>query len=131
MNVQSLLLKIDELCAFVSSAPIDIIAITESWLNEDIDNNILSTNAFNIHRNDRSTGRGSGVCACIPSCIPSKRRQDLENSAYECKWVWLCPYRLPCPLSGIMVSLVYSPPDTTAQKQNDCVEYIISSVDLV
>ena len=53
-DVRSLLPKIDELCAFVSSTPIDIIAITESWLNEDIDNNILSINGFNIHRNDRS-----------------------------------------------------------------------------
>ena len=79
MNVRSLLPKIDELCAFVSSTPIDILAITESWLNEDIDNHILSINGFNIYRNDRFTG----VCAYISSSIPSKRRQDLENSAYE------------------------------------------------
>jgi hypothetical protein len=131
MNVRSLLPKIDELSAFASSTPMDIIAITESWLNEDIDNNILSINGFNIHRNDRSTGRGGGVCAYISSHIPSKRRQDLENSAYECMWVWLRPYRLPRPLSGIMLGLVYCPPDATAQKQNDLVEYIISSVDLV
>ena len=131
MNVRSLLPKIDELCAFVSSTPIDIIAITESWLNEDIDNNILSVNGFNIHRNDRSTGRGGGVCAYIFSRIPSKIREDLENSAYECMWVWLRPYRLPRPLSGIMVGLVYSPPDATVQKQNDLVEYIIGSVDCV
>ena len=131
MNVRSLLPKIDELSAFASSTPMDIIAITESWLNEDIDNNILSINGFNIHRNDRSTGRGGGVCAYISSHIPSKRRQDLENSPYECKLVWLRPYHLPRPLSGIMLGLVYCPPDATAQKQNDLVEYIISSVDLV
>ena len=117
MNVRSLLPKIDELCAFVSSTPIDIIAITESWLNEDIDNNILSINAFNIHRNDRATGCGGGVCAYISSCIPSKRRQDLQNSAYECMWVWLHPYCLPRLLSGIILGFVYSPPDATAQKQ--------------
>jgi hypothetical protein len=40
MNVRSLLPKIDELSAFASSTPMDIIVITESWLNEDIDNNI-------------------------------------------------------------------------------------------
>ena len=131
MNVRSLLPKIDELSAFVSSTPIDIIAITESWLNEDIDSDILSIDNFNIHRNDRSTGRGGGVCAYISSHIPSIRRQDLENAAYECMWIWLRPYRLPRPLSGMMLGLVYCPPDATAQKQNDLVEYIISSVDQV
>lgn len=52
MNVRSLLPKIDELSARISCQPTNVIAITESWLSEDIDDNLLSIEGFNIYRKD-------------------------------------------------------------------------------
>jgi hypothetical protein len=41
MNVRSLLPKIDELSARISFQPTIVIAITESWLSEVTDDNLL------------------------------------------------------------------------------------------
>ena len=131
MNVRSLLPKIDELSARISCQPTNVIAITESWLSEDIDDNLLSIEGFNIYRKDRAFGRGGGVCAYISSDIPSKRRLDLENAAFECLWIWLRQTRLPRPLSGIMLAVVYSPPCISVQEGSDLIEYIIDSLDQV
>ena len=56
MNVRSLLPKIDELSARISFQPTNVIAITESWLSEDIDDNLLSIEGFNIYQKDRAFG---------------------------------------------------------------------------
>ena len=56
MNVRSLLPKIDELSARISCQRTNVIAITESWLSEDIDDNLLSIEGFNIYQKDRAFG---------------------------------------------------------------------------
>ena len=50
MNVRSLLPKIDELSACIFFQPTNAIAITESWLSEVTDDNLLSIEGFNIYR---------------------------------------------------------------------------------
>ncbi len=57
INARSLLPKVDELAALVDSNGMDIVAITESWLHKDIDDNLLSISGYNIHRNDRTFSR--------------------------------------------------------------------------
>jgi hypothetical protein len=62
--------------------------------------------------------------------IPCQRRLDLESSSFECLWLWLRPERLPRPLSGIAVCLIYNPPpDRSAQEFRDLDEYLIDSTD--
>lgn len=73
MNVRSLLPKIDELSARISLQPTDVIGITESCLSEDIDNNLLSIQGFNIYWKDRACSRGGRVYAYISSGIISKK----------------------------------------------------------
>jgi hypothetical protein len=61
LNARSLLPKIDELTALLSANDIDLVAITESWLNKDIDNSLLSISGFNLFRKDRVPyQRGAG-----------------------------------------------------------------------
>jgi hypothetical protein len=93
LNARSLLPKIDELTALISTQPVDIVVVTESWL-----------------RKDRATGRGDGICVYIKSDIPCVRRLDLENNRFECLWLCLRPRRLPRPLSGNVICVVYHPP---------------------
>ena len=109
----------------------DFIAITESWLNDEIDDHLLSINGYTIYRKDRAHCRGGGVCAFVSTDVPSTRRLDLDNSAFECLWVWLRPHRLPRPLSGIICCVLYNPPDTHSQEQRDLVSLIIETLDLV
>ncbi len=54
INARSLLAKVDELQALLHSKPVDIIAITESWLHDDISYDLIAVNGFTIYKNDRS-----------------------------------------------------------------------------
>lgn len=121
----------DELAATLEVMSIDVAVITETWLHEMHDSDLINIPCFSLHRRDRLSGRAGGVCAYISHTIPSKRRLDLESPLYECMWIWLRPHRLPRRLSGIMIGVVYNPPDKLAQEQKDLVHYLVDSVDLV
>ena len=51
-NARSLLPKIDELTSLLSTNPVDLVAITESWLHNDVQDSLLHINGFNLFRND-------------------------------------------------------------------------------
>ena len=54
-------------------------------------------------------GRGGEICVYLNNAMPCKRRLDLENPIFECLWLILRPKRLPRPLSGIAICVVYHP----------------------
>ena len=109
----------------------DVAVITETWLHEINDNDLINIPGFSLLRRDRPIGRGGGVCIYVSNTIPSKRRVDLESPLYECMWIWLRPHRLPRPLSGLIIAVTYNPPDKSSQEQKDFVQYLIDTVDLV
>ena len=51
-------MKIDELNAYVVEFDLDIIGITETWLNEGISNSEIAIENFSIYRKDRSEVKG-------------------------------------------------------------------------
>ena len=55
----------DELRAIVETKKMDVIALTETWTNDDIDNDFLSLNGYEVidrkDRADTDRGRGGGV----------------------------------------------------------------------
>ena len=124
INARSLHAKVDELRTFLLCEPVDIIAITESWLHDDL----IAVEGFKIYRNDRSHSRGGGVCAYISFNIPCQRKHDLECSNFECIWLWLRPKRSPRPLSGVAICLIYSPPASSVHDFRDLDEYIIDAM---
>ena len=130
-NARSLLPKIDELTALLSTNPVDLVAITESWLKSDIENSLICIPGFNSFRNDRVLGRGGGICVYVKDDIPCKRRVDLENPSFECLWLILQPKRLPRPLSGIVVCTVCHPPGRIVQDHIALNEYLINTTDLL
>ena len=131
INARSLLPKIDDLTALLSANPVDLVAITESWLHKDIEDSLLHIKGFNLFRKDRTTRRGGGVCVFLRDEFPCTRRFDFENNDFECLWLFLRPKRLPRPLTGIAVSFVYHPPNLTAQEHKDLNEYLINTTDLI
>ena len=68
----------------------------------------MSIEGFTVHRRDRVYGRGRGVCFNASNVIYSKRLADLENADHECMWIWSRPNRLPRPLSGLAVWIIYT-----------------------
>lgn len=58
----------------------DIIALTETWLDENFDDRELHLDGYNIFRRDRR-GRGGGVLLATKLYLPCIRRYDLEVDA--------------------------------------------------
>ena len=100
LNARSLFPKLNELTALLMTNPVDIVAVTETWLHKDINDG----------------GPGSGVCVYISKSIPCQRRTELESANFECIWLWIRPPRLPRLLTGIILCVVYNPPDRSEQE---------------
>ncbi|ELU12314.1 hypothetical protein CAPTEDRAFT_189455 [Capitella teleta] len=71
-----------ELQHILSTFEVHLVAITETWLTEDVlDSKVLPQN-MQCHRKDRSETRqsvlGGGLLLGIDNRLPSKRRPDLE-----------------------------------------------------
>lgn len=66
LNAQSLcarqLSKFDEFKNCFLNSKVDIVCVTETWLNENIRDSTVAVDGFCILRNDRKTGRGGGIC---------------------------------------------------------------------
>ena len=64
-NAQSVIKKMAELRVVVSMKKPDVIALTETWTNSDIDNSFLHIDEYEIivgeDRADTSRGRGGGI----------------------------------------------------------------------
>ena len=100
--------KIDDLERIIEVNNIDIIGITETWLDSSIGNGEIHIPGFSLHRLDRSGHRGGGVCIiCRLYCrdsIPARPRCDLETDSTELAWLEIgskkkflfgCIYRPP------------------------------------
>ena len=65
-NVRSLLGKLDELRVKIMTKNYDIIALTETWLTEDIPEQLILLQGYKLIRLDRSSNqRGGGVLLYI------------------------------------------------------------------
>lgn len=66
MNVQSLcarqLSKFNEFKQCFVNSKVDIICLSETWLNENINDNMIAVDGYRVLRNDRKHSRGGGIC---------------------------------------------------------------------
>ena len=53
---------------------------------------------------------------------------DLEHENLECLWLWLRPTRLPRPLSGIAVCIVYLPRGLPVENHRQFNEYLVLTI---
>ena len=82
-NARSIFPKMDELRLLNSLHHTSIIAITESWLTDNIDSSLLYLTNHIFYRCDRTSGRGGGVCVWCntslqPELIPIERHHSVE-----------------------------------------------------
>lgn len=66
VNIQSLcarqMSKFNEFKMCFTNSKIDIICLTETWLSEDIPNELVAVDGYKLYRNDRRYSRGGGIC---------------------------------------------------------------------
>jgi len=120
MNARSLCNKLAELHCVLYNDQIDILFVTESWLNSGIPNGLLDPNGkYNIVRRDRPIQRGGGVCIMIDKNfsyyeVPCETDGAVELVAVDIV-LGLCKYRFVN---------VYRPPTRNASASPDTKELL-------
>ena len=82
-NARSIVNKQAELELLVHDENPDLIAITETWLRADIEDNEISLGSYSLFRKDRLNARGGGVLIYIRETLKPSIREDLTSSEFE------------------------------------------------
>ena len=140
MNIQSLLAgvntalhipsqesKLDDIYTkFVLENNYQIIALTETWLNNSHQDYLVELENYNIFRRDRLTGRGGGVLVYVKCGVPCIRRIDLEPAQLEL----LC-LEIKFGNSTILLCTCYRPPGQSSEDINTFLDELQQTIDSV
>ena len=103
----------------------DILAFTETWLNQSVDTEDLLFQTFNKpERKDRTGDSHGGVMLYVKENIYYKRREDLEIRGVENIWIEIANNH-----RRILFGLFYRPPNSGANYFNDIEDSIALAVD--
>jgi hypothetical protein len=92
-NIQSILNKMDELIIHIDDFKPDVIVLTETWLNPDIQNAEISITGYDIFRSDRQTPtKGGGLLLYVKSVFSAVEFPVPSNPfrTHESLWVAIC-----------------------------------------
>ena len=124
-NARSVFPKMDELRLTVLSLRADVVIVTESWLNNDLNDELLTLSNFDIFRCDRYNKRGGGVCMWVnPSFKPRLLSSTTAPSFIEVSSVVFFCAGIPIICCGL-----YVPPGLCKSKHDDIVEYLFFQAD--
>ncbi len=126
-NVRSLLPKVDELDAILKLNHASLAFITETWLNENIDDAAVQIHGYSLICRDRKSRTGGGVCAYIKSQIPFKILTCLQDVSFETLWLYLRPHKLFRGFSCLVVCVVYHPPSSD---NNTLIDHLTIKLDI-
>ena len=96
--------KLLDLQAYLYGNHLNILAITEKFLSQEVTNGEIISSGY-VFRRDRNH-HGGGVMLIVSDSIPSVRRQDLESTC-ELQWV-----ELKLNPSNLLVGVFYNPPSS-------------------
>ena len=110
MNARSLLGKMDQLRLLCEPNGADIITLSETWLNKDIDDSEIELPGYSIIRRDRSERTGGGVIIYIREGLVFSERNDLHNN----EAIWIQVNRTRC--KPFIIGRIYRPPNQQVHK---------------
>ena len=100
--------KVDEVRTLAAMSNAAVIGVSETWLDEAINDGDVTVPGYSISRNDRNR-QGGGVCLFVREDITYNVRADLHSDDLETLWVdLLLPKTRP-----ILVGVCYRPPTQT------------------
>jgi hypothetical protein len=114
----SLVPKTDELREVIHNSDVEIACITETWLRDHIDDNVVNVSGFRLVRLDRINSQHGGVCMYVRNNIQCNIVQDLLDSNFEIVWVHIRPTRLPRGIPSIIIGTLYHPPSANNQARD-------------
>ena len=128
-NVRSIINKIDELELVAQINQVEVICITESWLNTSVVDSMISLSNFIQFRNDRTYSCGGGVCIYIKEEIYCRRLEHFEDPAIESLWLLLRPKRLPRSISALLLAVIYHTTSSGANENFELYNHIQRNVE--
>jgi ribonuclease P/MRP protein subunit RPP40 len=112
MNARSVVNKIKELKLLVEEENVDVVAITETWLNETITDEEMNISGFVLFRRDRNDPikrRGGGVAMYIKNELNPVYNCELsEDSFSESLWC-----NIICENENTLLGVCYRAPDSS------------------
>lgn len=114
-NAQSVIKKMDELRALVDEKKPDVVALTETWTNNDIPNEFLHINGYEIlereDRVDTSRGRGGGILVYVKKGLCAWK-ENVDGDFCQCVCV-----KLKGRSDDLSIFVTYRSPNST--REND------------
>ena len=102
--------KLDELRLFVSSLDIDVLCISETWLNHKILDEDVDIHGYKCFRKDRIGKTGGGVAIYLKDSIVYKERNDLTTiNDTEMVWVEIVT---KSSRKNVLIASMYRPPNS-------------------
>ena len=135
VNVRSLPKKIDQLRVLLSDSGIDIITLSETWLNASVNLPQIRLGDFVAYRQDREKGtrvkkRGGGLLTYINANHASESEEllELNRVTRDMELQWSIIHREHC--KDVVVCNVYRPPYGKLDRFISYMEECIKSFDL-
>ena len=106
LNIRSLRNKVIDLQQLLINNPYDILCLSETWLDEDITDNMITIPGYKFERRDRGQ-LGGGVGCYIKEKYTYIRRFDLEPNELELMWLEIKKSNA----SSLFVAVTYRKPN--------------------
>jgi exonuclease III len=133
-NIQSLYLKsetykrrkIDEIeSTLIIGHKIDIVCLSETWLNDNVPDCLVDIKGYKIHRKDRLGHRACGSGMYVTDALPNRRADELEFAGIDLLWV-----EIHLNYKKILVGACYRPPGQSADEVATFMSLLEDSLDL-
>lgn len=129
INARSVFHKLDTLRYEFLRKSIDILGVSETWLNPQINNDMISIPGFDLLRNDRSYGRGGGTCVYIRQGIGfAQGLRSHSDVNIEIQNVTLTGERTNQNLKPIELVLLYRPPKGNDRLACDQIKLFLNGI---
>lgn len=122
-NARSVVNKRDELELYLTEEKPDIVAITETWLNNDIEDSELNAAGYAVVRKDREKGdktKGGGVLILVKTEHVVTTRSDIRGDKFE-ESVWC---NVGSGANKILIGCCYRAPNSGQESDKDLIELL-------
>lgn len=118
-NARSLVNKVTELEHLLLSRSPPVVIVTETWINNDIPNDVVVPPGYRVFRWDRNS-RGGGVAIVIKKCISAVPINCNLSESVWCKFTYAN--------TNYLIGAVYRPPATSPEFLEDLQTFLNSNV---
>ena len=105
ININHIINKIDEISHILFSNNLDIFGVSESRLNDYINNDKIQIPGYFAEHRDSSFIHHTGLCVYIKCHIQCTRRKDLQSDKVESHWI-----ELQMPVPSVFIGFIYRNP---------------------